>query len=94
MKEFTHPETGVVYKGHFMGFAVFSDRKTEHNPMNYSQLICYHPDYEVAKAIFDAEVELQKSDDFQEEAKSVTLINRTNIYVMGEGLIVHKWCNY
>lgn len=93
--KYIHPETGKEYTADFIGlFAVISDRKTEYNQMNYSVTICLHKNYDVAKRAYDEEVAMQKSDDFQEESKSVLMINRTNIMLDVEGLIVHKWTNY
>lgn len=92
--KFTNPETGRVYEGEFTGFVVFSDRKTFWNPMNYMVLVCLHHDYEVAKKVYESEIEKHKTDEFQEESKSVKMILRTGVYFGMEGLIVHKWDNY
>ena len=91
--KFVHPETGKEYLEHFLAFSVHSDRLCALNPNMYSVLKCYHSDYDVAKKVFDEEVELQKNAT-NEFSKSVQMVYNTRLGFTMEGLIVHKWKNY
>ena len=77
--KFIHPETGVEYNAGFIAFSVYSDRHEDGLARGqFSRLICYHKNYEIAKAEFEDEVEKYKTIAEENNTMRVVMIYNTS----------------